>query len=106
MSDLNIPNSERVKVNVAPNESIDSATMNRPPNRLLDNDTQLLTYVQNIEDTTVGTGLTGQIRGGAVSAIGVDSDYILDLVESVTISGSLRNLSDVNVSPEAALVEG
>ena len=100
MSDLTIPNSERVKVNVAPNESVDSATINRPPNRLLDNDTTLLTFVQNIEDTVISTGLTGQIRGGAVSAIGIDPFFITNLVETVAVSGTLRGLDDVQLAQQ------
>ena len=56
-----IPNETTAKVNVSANESIDSATINRSSTRLLNNDLQLLEYINNIESTVFTNGLSGHL---------------------------------------------
>jgi len=92
-----LPNEQRVLVNVSPNETPDSATLNRGSNRLLENDLKLKELVCKIFGTTIYPGLSGAIGEG----LKIDNDYFQSLFNDFAISAAisglyLNNLLDVD----------
>jgi hypothetical protein len=98
-----IPHETQAKVNISANESVDSATINRPTTRLLANDLTLRDYVCNIESTTFTNGLTGSISLVSGGVVGISQDFLTNIDITDILSGlALDDLADVTLNSPAS----
>ena len=92
-----LPNASNTSVNVNHNETVDSATINRPFNRLLENDIFKEGHVQDILSTIINEGLEGEIA----NFLGLDETYINgilnDIADNNGTSATLGDLDDVGI---------
>jgi microcystin-dependent protein len=86
---LNLPNRVQERLNVQPNEFVTAPVLNRANNRLLENDEKIKTWVSNLEDTTISTGLSGTIDAETVSQIGLDFSEISNNIASNAVLGAI-----------------
>ena len=98
-----LPTESQVRVNIHPNENIDSSTINRAPNRLLQNDLKIKDWVENIELPNFGSGLAGQINAEGTWEVTADLDY---LNTNLNISDGAKSLDDLDDVTSTAPANG
>jgi microcystin-dependent protein len=90
---LNLPNTDQEQLNVQPNEFVTAPILNRANNRLLENDQQLTTWIDNIQSTTITNGLSGSIKAEGEGILEVDFDSLTSNIPSNVIIGAILPFS-------------
>jgi hypothetical protein len=94
-NDIQLPHGTNTSVNLYTNETPDTATLNRVPDRLLKNDLKLKEVLEGVLCTEIGEGLLGEIG----DFLSIDGTYIQEQLEGI-VNGevspyALGSLTDV-----------